>query len=171
MVYRLSWIAAVAATGFALLRAERLLRPSVDGLPWQAIMIAAALLGGAITWAGVTYRLRTGSILLINLVAAGLVLIRIAVPDTTWFVFPTVESFSALGTEMAFRRRESRIVGHAPRLDLPLTVMFCEQICGGCAVGRRFKPQTDNGGLAVFGVTRNPDACVSLRVRILLREC
>ncbi len=104
MVYRLSWIAGIAGIGLALARAERLLRSSVEGLPWEMILIAAAILGGAITWAGLAYRLSGQVLLAVNVAAAILAMIRIAVPSTTWFIFPTLSSFRALGDELTFAR-------------------------------------------------------------------
>jgi transglutaminase-like putative cysteine protease len=104
MVYRFSWIAGVAGIGLALARAERLLRSSVEGLPWEVILVTAAILGATITWAGISYRLSGWSIAAINTAAAVLAVIRIAVPSTTWFIFPTLDSFAALGDEMSFAR-------------------------------------------------------------------
>jgi transglutaminase-like putative cysteine protease len=117
MGYRLSWVAGVVGIGFALLRAGRLLRPSIDGLPWQAVMIAAAVLGIAITWTAVAYRLRARWVAAANLLAAALALVRIAVPDTTWFVFPTAASLQALSAELALARDVIRS-GVAPVIPL-----------------------------------------------------
>lgn len=104
MGYRLSWIAGIAGIGLALARAERLLRSSVDGLPWQVVLVTAAILGATITWAGLAYRLSGRSVAIINAAAAVLAVIRIAVPSTTWFIFPTPASFEALGNELVFAR-------------------------------------------------------------------
>ncbi|MEX2323849.1 MAG: DUF3488 and transglutaminase-like domain-containing protein [Acidimicrobiia bacterium] len=104
MVYRLSWVAGGAGILLALGRSSRLLRPTIEGLPWQAVMIAAALLGGAITWAAVAYRIRGRWVTVLNFIAATLTLVRISVPETTWFVFPTTASVPALGEELALAR-------------------------------------------------------------------
>lgn len=104
MVYRFSWLAGIAGIGFALARAERLLRSSVDGLPWEVVLITAAILGATITWAGLAYRLSGRSVAIVNAAAALLAVIRIAVPSTTWFIFPTPSSFEALGNELVFAR-------------------------------------------------------------------
>lgn len=104
MVYRLGWLAGGAGILLALGRSGRLLRPTVEGLPWQAVMITAALLGGAITWAAVGYRIRGRWVALVNLLAVTLALVRIAVPETTWLVFPTASSIPALATEMSIAR-------------------------------------------------------------------
>ena len=117
MVYRVSWLAGIAGIAFALSRAERLLRASVDGLPWESILVAAVILGGTLTWAGLAYRLRPGTIAAINVVAMALTVIRVAVPQTTWFIFPTSGSFPALSAEMAFARDVIR-TGVAPVIPL-----------------------------------------------------
>ena len=117
MVYRLSWLAGIAGIVFALARAERLLRASVEGLPWELILVASAIIGAAITWAGVAYRVRGWIIVVANAAAVGLTVFRIAVPQTTWFLFPTADSFPALGNELAFARDVIRS-GIAPVIPL-----------------------------------------------------
>ncbi len=117
MVYRLSWLAGIAGIVFALARAERLLRASVEGLPWELILVASAILGAAITWAGVAYRVRGWIIVVANTAAVALTVVRIAVPQTTWFLFPTADSFAALGNELAFARDVIRS-GIAPVIPL-----------------------------------------------------
>ena len=104
VVNRLGWIAGIAGIGLALARAERLLRSSVEGLPWELILVTAAVLGATITWAGLSYRLSGGVIAAANLAAALLAMVRIAVPSTTWFIFPTLDSFAALRDELVFAR-------------------------------------------------------------------
>jgi transglutaminase-like putative cysteine protease len=115
--YRLGWLAGVAGGLFALGRLERLLRPSTEGLPWEVILLAAALLGGSITWAGLAYRFSTLTVAVVNLAAVLLTVVRIAVPATTWFVFPTLGSFPALGRELAYALDVIR-TGVAPVLPL-----------------------------------------------------
>jgi transglutaminase-like putative cysteine protease len=104
MVYRFSWLAGIAGIGLALARAERLLRSSVDGVPWEFVLVMAAVLGVTITWAGLAYRLSGRSVAIVNMAAAVVTVIRVAVPSTTWFIFPTAASFSALADELAFAR-------------------------------------------------------------------
>jgi hypothetical protein len=100
MGYRLSWLGGIAGIGLALLRMDRLLRPSVEGLPWELVLVAAALLGAAITWAMVSYGLNVAALIGVNLVALTLTVFRITVPDTTWFIFPTTASLDAIGAEL-----------------------------------------------------------------------
>jgi hypothetical protein len=117
MVYRFSWVAGIAGIGLALARAERLLRPSIDGLPWEFILVTTAILGGTITWSGVVYRLNGWVIAALNVVGAVIAVVRIAVPSTTWFIFPTLDSFRALGDELIFARDVIR-TGVAPVIPL-----------------------------------------------------
>jgi hypothetical protein len=108
MVYRVSWIAGIAGIGLALLRMERLLLASVEGLPWQIVVGAAALLGAALTWAGVAYRLGGRSIIALNAVGMILASFRIAVPTTTWGIFPTLESLGTMRIELDYAREVIR---------------------------------------------------------------
>ncbi|MCU0280998.1 MAG: DUF3488 domain-containing protein, partial [Acidimicrobiia bacterium] len=117
MVYRFSWLAGIAGVLFALVRLERLLRSSVEGLPWEAVLLAAAVLGAALTWAGLAYRLSAPAIVAVNLAAMLLTVVRIAAPSTTWFIFPTPSSFPALGTEISYAFDVIR-TGVAPVLPL-----------------------------------------------------
>ena len=104
MVYRLSLIAGIAGSVLALARVQRLLRPSIDGLPWEIVLVAAAAMGAAITWAGLAYRVKGRWVALVNLVVMALVVIRISVPATTWGIFPTSDSFGELRAELEFAR-------------------------------------------------------------------
>lgn len=117
MVYRYSWVAGVAGGLFALGRLERLLRPSTEGPPWELVVLAAAVLGGAITWAALAYRLSTVTVAIANLAAMLLTVVRIAVPATTYFVFPTPDSFPVLGRELGYALDVIR-TGVAPVLPL-----------------------------------------------------
>jgi hypothetical protein len=117
VVYRLSWVAALTGLGLALLRVERLLRSTIDGLPWEVVLVAAAVLGGALTWAGLAYRLGTATIIVVNLAGMFLALVRITVPGTTWAIFPTLSSFGDLATELSFARDVIR-TGVAPVIPL-----------------------------------------------------
>jgi transglutaminase-like putative cysteine protease len=117
VVHRHAWIAGVAGGLFALVRLERLLRSSVEGLPWELILLATAVLGAAITWAGLAYRLSTAAVAVANLAAMLLTVVRIAVPSTTWLIFPTLSSFRALGTELGYALDVVR-TGVAPVLPM-----------------------------------------------------
>lgn len=102
MVYRFTWLAGTAAILLALTRLNRLMRSSVEGVPWQLILLAAAVLGGIITWTGLAYRLHLGVIAAINAVALGVTVVRIAAPDTAIAVIPTADSVDALRTDIGY---------------------------------------------------------------------
>jgi transglutaminase-like putative cysteine protease len=94
---RWSWIVGTAGLTLAILRLGRLLRPTVEGAPWQVAVAAGAVMGAAITWA---MRGRW-SILVSNALALTIVALRIAVPNTLSLgLFPTSGTVSALGREL-----------------------------------------------------------------------
>lgn len=117
MGYRLSWIAGVAGIALALARVERLLLPSSGGLPWEILLVASAVLGATISWAAAAYRVKGVLLGIAHLAAIGITVVRVAVPETTWFIFPTRASLTALGEELAFARDVIR-AGVAPVLPL-----------------------------------------------------
>jgi len=117
LVYRLSWVAGAGGILLALLRLDRLLLSTAEGVPWQFVVLTAALLGTAITWAGTAYRMDGRLVAIVNLVAVAITVIRIAVPATTWLVFPTFSSFPELGLELEFSREVIR-AGVAPVIPL-----------------------------------------------------
>ncbi len=102
MVYRFSWLAAALGVLLALARLNRLIRPSVEGAPWQLLLVAALLLGGAVTWTVLAFRKKLPLLIAANLAAALLVVVRIAAPATTWFIIPTWETARTLATELRY---------------------------------------------------------------------
>ncbi len=102
MVYRYSWIAAVGGMALALVRLQDLVQSSSTGAPWQLVVVAGAVLGGIITWTALAYRLNAALVVLINAAALLFTSMRIAVPDTTAFLLPTGESFTALRGELGY---------------------------------------------------------------------
>lgn len=117
MGYRLSWIAGTAGVVLALARVGRLLLPSSGGLPWEILLIASAVLGATISWAAVAYRLHGALLAVLHIAAIAVTVVRVAAPDTTWFIFPTRASFTALGAELTFARDVIR-AGIAPVIPL-----------------------------------------------------
>ena len=117
MVYRVSWLTGIAGMALALARVDRLLLDSTGGLPWQVVLIASAVIGATISWAGVAYRVHGALLTVIHLAAMAVTGARIAVPETTWFIFPTRASLTALGTELTFARDVIR-AGVAPVIPL-----------------------------------------------------
>jgi hypothetical protein len=100
MVYRYTGIAAAAILAFALSQLNGLLRSTVNGPPWQVVVLAGLALGVVITWTGLSYRLSMWWIAGINIVAYVVVAFRIATPETLIFLIPTGESFSAMGSQL-----------------------------------------------------------------------
>jgi transglutaminase-like putative cysteine protease len=94
---RWSWLAGGAGVALALLRLGRLLRPTVEGAPWQVAVVAGAIMGTTITWA---MRSRW-SMLLANLAALFVVTLRIVIPSTLVAgILPTAQSLHAFRSEL-----------------------------------------------------------------------
>jgi len=94
---RWSWLAGFTGLAIALLRLGRLLRPTVEGAPWQVAVAAGAIMGATITWA---MRSRW-SMLFANLAALFVVTLRIVVPNTLVAgVLPTAHSLDAFRSEL-----------------------------------------------------------------------
>lgn len=100
MVYRYTGIAAATILAFAFTQLNGLLRPTVDGPPWQFVILAGLALGAVITWTGITYRLSSWVVAGINAAAFAVVGLRIATPETLVFLFPTADSWSALQRQL-----------------------------------------------------------------------
>lgn len=130
MVYRLSWIAGAGGVLLALMRLNRLLRSSSEGVPWQVVLLAAAILGAAITWAGIAYRLDGRLVAIINLIAVTITAIRVAVPSTTWLIFPTLSSFTEMRFELEFAQEVIR-AGIAPVIPLAGVVAILSLVFWG----------------------------------------
>ncbi|NND02285.1 MAG: hypothetical protein HKN91_05810, partial [Acidimicrobiia bacterium] len=101
MVFRYSWVAGAAALLFVLYQLNGLLRPTVEGPPWQLIIVAALVLGVAITWTALSYRVPTWLVVVINAVAAVIAVARVSAPETTFALLPTGETLSRLDAQMA----------------------------------------------------------------------
>ncbi len=99
MVYRYTGIAAFATMAFAFTLLNGLLRPTVEGPPWQFVVLAGLALGAVITWTGLTYRMRGWVVSVINVIALAIVSFRIAAPETLVFLFPTGDTLSALNEQ------------------------------------------------------------------------
>ena len=100
MVYRYSWVAGLAAIGFALWRLARLLEPTQSGVRWQVIVVAALVVGGVVTWTAVNYRMKAGWIALLNLVLFLVAAGRYGAADTGFFIFPGPDTLSELAAEI-----------------------------------------------------------------------
>ena len=78
MAFRYSWLAGAAALLFVLYQLNDLLKPTVDGPPWQLVVVAALVLGVALTWTALAYRLPTWVAVVINAFAATIAIARVA---------------------------------------------------------------------------------------------
>ena len=101
MVFRYSWLAGAAALLFVLYQLNGLLRPTVEGPPWQLIIVAALILGVAITWTALSYRVPTWLVVVINAVAAVIAVARVSAPETTFALLPTGNTLTRLDAQMA----------------------------------------------------------------------
>ena len=137
MVYRLSALAAMAGVALSGARLRLLLQPSDVGLPWQAVIVAAVILGAVLTWAATGYRLRALTVLGINLVAFGMAAIRIMAPSTTiWGLLPSSETASVAAEELAFAMELIRF-GSAPVVPvkgLVVIIAFAYWVFGAATV-------------------------------------
>ncbi len=103
MVYRLSRLILLASVAFAILRLGNLLRPAESGPPWQLVLVAAFLMGSAITWLVVNARLTTMSYYTANLLGYILAALRIMAPGTLTFgIIPSSATRQVLLDELAF---------------------------------------------------------------------
>ncbi len=102
MVYRFTSLAGAAILAYAFFELGSLLRPTVDGPPWQFVVVAAAVLGAVLTWTGLTYRMRPILIIALNLVVFVVIAFRVVTPETMSLVLvPTGESLAAMGAELS----------------------------------------------------------------------
>lgn len=103
MVYRLSRLVALLSVALAVVRLGGLLRAAESGPPWQLVLVAAALMGAAVTWLVMNARFATMSYFTANLLAYILAALRITAPDTLRFgILPTAETSAVLGDELGF---------------------------------------------------------------------
>ena len=103
MVFRFSRLILVLSVGFAVLRLGNLLRPVESGPPWQFVLVAAFLMGAAITWLVVNAQFTTMSYYTANALGYVLASMRIMAPDSlAWGILPTGATREVLVDELAF---------------------------------------------------------------------
>ncbi len=101
MGHRFAWIAGVAGIALALARLDRLIEDAETGLPWVLALVAAALLGGLITWIALAYRTGLAGAIGANLLFFSLAAVRIGAPEGAIAgVLPTWTSFETLSDEL-----------------------------------------------------------------------
>jgi transglutaminase-like putative cysteine protease len=115
MARRLGTLTGTAALALALARLGRLIAPAEGSdVSWQVVLVAAAVLGGVTAWLSIAYRLPVWAAIPIQVVGAGIALLRVTVPDTLAFgVLPTAETGPGLIEELGFGLEVIRF-GSAP---------------------------------------------------------
>ena len=133
MVYRNSWLAGLAALAFAVVQLDGLIQPTVEGVAWQYLVIAALALGITITWTALTYRLKVWLVVVINAAAALIAVVRVATPATTTFLLPTRASFEELGTQLdiALGTIRTGVEPIAPEAGIVVVLMLLLWAVGG----------------------------------------
>jgi len=101
MVYRYSWLAGIASLLFAFAGLNQLLRPTVTGPPWQPVVLAGLVLGIAITWAALSFRVHILLAVAINAVAMVIATARVAAPETTTLLLPTGRTLSEVNEQLS----------------------------------------------------------------------
>lgn len=136
MVYRHSWLAGFASLAFVFALLNGLIRGTIEGPSWQFVVFAGVLLGGVITWAGLTYRLPTWVVAAVNAGAALIAIARVAAPDTTWLFLPTPASFAELGVQLqqAFDLIRTGVEPVVPVRGLVIVVMVLMWALGALLV-------------------------------------
>lgn len=120
MVYRYSWIAGLASIGFAFWQLSRLLLPSSTGARWQFVVLSGLAIGLMITWTAVTYRLRIGWIVAINVIVLFLAGARFAAPPDSIPIVPTISGVLALSSDLV---RAFDVIRHGVEPVRPITGM------------------------------------------------
>ncbi len=103
MVYRFSRLILLLSVSFTVLRLGNLLRQAESGPPWQLVLIAAFLMGAAITWLVVNARFTTMTFFTANLLGYVLASLRIMAPGTLTFgLIPSAATRQVVVDELAF---------------------------------------------------------------------
>jgi transglutaminase-like putative cysteine protease len=116
---RLVRLIAAAAVLLGLARLTRLIQPSLEGPPWQVVVVVAAILGGLLTWAVRAARLGPFVAALVHGLGLALLVTRLAVPETLMGgVVPGPGSLEALAAQMSDTGQILRF-GAAPVFPVP----------------------------------------------------
>lgn len=133
MVYRYNWLAGLGSLLFAFYGLTRLLRFTVEGPPWQFVVLAGLALGVSITWTALSYRINLWLVGGLNLIAMVVAVGRIAAPDTTTALLPTTATFAELNfqLERAFDTIRNGSVPVVPRSGIVVILMVLFWVVGG----------------------------------------
>ncbi len=118
MVYRYSWIAGLAAIGFAFWQLTRLLLPTQSGAKWQLVVLSGLAIGLIVTWTAITYRLRAIWIVLINVAALFLAATRFSAPAESILIVPTFSGVAVLWSDLL---RAFDVIQHSVEPVRPIT--------------------------------------------------
>ncbi|MBT8197643.1 MAG: DUF3488 domain-containing protein, partial [Acidimicrobiia bacterium] len=103
MVNRTGWVVGLASVGFSFVLLSGLLRSTIDGPPWQLIVLAGLSLGAILTWTLVAFGTRLRWIIIVNGLVLAIASLRIAAPDQTILgIIPTGAAFGEAGDQMSF---------------------------------------------------------------------
>ena len=175
MAYRYSWLALAGLLAAVLARLNKLVSQSVEGLPWQLVLVGAAVLAAIITWTAVSYGLSGRWVLAVNVVVALVVAFRLVSPETMWAIIPTWDTLTAVSTEMGYAGDVIRS-GSAPVLPstgLVAVLAGVLWVLGALAVwglrtGRPFLALVPPGGFYLYLATVDRDGLQLGWVAVLL---
>jgi len=148
---RLGRIAGIAGFGLVLARLGRLLLGGPDLTAWPLILIASAVLGGALFWLLLqAFPGRPRLVVALFVLGGVLLLLRVAVPQTLlWGVLPRAETLAPLSAEMSEAVRLIRF-GIAPIFPTPGVLAVLAVVVWSI------------GGLFTWGATSGPTAALFL---------
>ncbi len=101
MVYRYSWLAGFGSLAFAFVLLGRLVKDSTTGLPWQLVVLAALLLGVALTWLVTVSRNSAWLALAANVGVFVAAAVGYVDPDGSVLLLPKPSGLASLWAEVA----------------------------------------------------------------------
>lgn len=103
MVNRFGWVVGGASTAFSFLLLSDLLRDTIEGPPWQLVVLAGLGLGAILTWTLVAFGLGLRWLIAVNLIVLAVASLRIAAPDATVLgIVPTGAAFGEAADQLSF---------------------------------------------------------------------
>ncbi|MBT8197602.1 MAG: DUF3488 and transglutaminase-like domain-containing protein [Acidimicrobiia bacterium] len=103
MVNRTGWVVGLASIWFSFVMLSGLLRSTIDGPPWQLVVLSGLALGAILTWTLVAFGVRLRWVVVANLVVLAVAALRIAAPDETLLaIIPTASAFAEAGDQLSF---------------------------------------------------------------------